>query len=126
MNYKINNSEPEYLKSSNILFVVTGLKLLTFIISAILFPIGIFGSILSIFSIVLTLAIWGGLAVVVRNRTDWAKYVLAVLASLSFVSSVGSLFGIMEFPVIIILGFITTGLVIWATLLLFKKELGRF
>lgn len=125
MNYKITNNEPEYLKASNVVFAVVGVKLLTYVFNAITQPIGIFASILSIISVAITLGIWGGLALILRNRIDWSRYVLAVLAGLSVISTVISLFSIMEFPVVVILGLIATGLTIWAALIVLKKELNR-
>lgn len=122
MNYKITPTEPDYTKASNLVFASIAVGL---VISAINYPIFIYTFGFITITTILSISLWIGIAVLIRNKVDWARYVLLVFASLSIISTVISLSNIIHFPFTIIIGFIRTLLQVLATVMLFRKELDR-
>ncbi len=105
---------PNYIKSSNLIFVTVGLGLINFFFSSDLLNTG-----QNIAIAILTLIIIAGIGLLVRQGKAWVKYLLLVLTILGLIGIPSIINNIALRPVVGFVNIAQTIMQIWAIVLLF-------
>ncbi len=110
-----NQISSNYIKASNLVFLTSGLVLISIFILSEDYPFG-----MNIYAVIIDLFFFGGMGLLIRRGVKWIKYALLLLVIIILYEAPSTIKS--NTPFAILTFFIQTITQIWAIILLFKNN----